>query len=202
MLVSFACHESSDERASQGDPRDCRGHRGRPGLGRRRLSRRARSHRTAEPRAERLQPDFRRPGARARGQHRSAPCIRHAARSVGRCSDCREGQHVRARHAHHGLVTHPRYVRSSLRRDDHHEARRGGRGDRRQDELRRVRDGIVERELGVRTRPQPVGARSHARRIERRLRRRSRGVRAYRSRSAPILVVRSGSRHRSAVSPA
>ena len=52
----------------------------------------------------------------------------------------------------------------------------------RQDQLRRVRDGIVDRELGVRPGAQSVGARSHSRRIERRVgrggRRRHRAARA------------------------
>ena len=48
-------------------------------------------------------------------------------------------------------------------------ARSGRRDRRRQDQLRRVRDGIVDRELGVRPGAQSVGARSHSGRIERRL---------------------------------
>ena len=48
------------------------------------------------------------------------------------------------------------------------------RRDRRQDQLRRVRDGIVHRELGVRPVEQSVGARSHPRRVERRVGRRGR----------------------------
>ena len=51
------------------------------------------------------------------------------------------------------------------------------------DELRRVRNGIVERELGIRSRAQSMGARSHPGRIERRFRGRGRGsVRAARAR--------------------
>ena len=42
----------------------------------------------------------------------------------------------------------------------------------RQDQLRRVRDGLVDRELGVRPHRQPVGARPRARRVERRIGRR------------------------------
>ena len=45
----------------------------------------------------------------------------------------------------------------------------GGRRDSRQDQLRRVRHGLVEREFGVRTGAQSGGARSRARRIERRI---------------------------------
>ena len=41
--------------------------------------------------------------------------------------------------------------------------------DRRQDQLRRVRDGLVQRELGVRAGAQPVGSDADARRLERRI---------------------------------
>ena len=106
------------------------------------------------------------------------------------------------RHAHDGVVAHSRDLRSTLRCDDRLEARTGGRGDRRQDELRRVRDGIVERELRVRSGAQPVGRRSYARR-DRAVDRRPRSPhRAFRSRSAPIPVDRSGSPRPSAASPA
>ena len=72
------------------------------------------------------------------------------------------------------------------------------RGHRRQDQLRRVRDGILDRALGVRSDAQSLGHRPHARRIERRARRR-RSRRAWcRSRSGPIPAARSASRPRSA----
>ena len=48
----------------------------------------------------------------------------------------------------------------------------GRRPDSRQDQLRRVRHGLLERELGVRTGPQPGRARPRAGRIERRIGRR------------------------------
>ena len=55
-------------------------------------------------------------------------------------------------------------------------ARLGGARGRagRQDQLRRVRDGLVERELGVRAGPQPVGPRAGPGRLERRQRGRGR----------------------------
>ena len=62
-----------------------------------------------------------------------------------------------------------RGLRSALRRDGRRPADRGRRGRRRQDQLRRVRDGIVDRELGLRPDRQSVGARAHARRLERRV---------------------------------
>ena len=52
--------------------------------------------------------------------------------------------------------------------------RAGRRRAGRQDQLRRVRDGLVERELGVRAGAQPVGPRHGPRRFERWLRRRGR----------------------------
>ena len=76
----------------------------------------------------------------------------------------------------HGGVAHPRALRSAVRRDGRRAPRSGRRGDRRQDQLRRVRDGIVDRELGVRADAQSVGARPHARRLERRIGRRRRGA--------------------------
>ena len=61
------------------------------------------------------------------------------------------------------------HVRAALRRHRRRAARGGRRGHRRQDQLRRVRDGLVDRELGVRPGAQSVGARPHSRRIERRI---------------------------------
>ena len=79
-------------------------------------------------------------------------------------------------------------------------ARGRRRRDRRQDELRRVRDGLVERELGVRPRAQSVGAR-RARRADRAAVRRPPWPRRWsRSRSAPTPAAPSASRRRSAAS--
>ena len=61
------------------------------------------------------------------------------------------------------------HYRAAVRRDGRRAPRSGRRDRRRQDQLRRVRDGLVERELGVRARAQSVGARSHSGRHERRL---------------------------------
>ena len=81
-------------------------------------------------------------------------------------------------------------------------AARGGRRDhRRQDQLRRVRDGIVERELGLRAGAESVAHRSHTPGGSSGGLggRRGRGG-ACRSRSAPTPAGRSASRHRSAAS--
>jgi hypothetical protein len=94
----------------------------------------------------------------------------------------RQGQHLRPG-CDDRLVAHPRGATCRRTTPPSCAARGGRRGHRRQDQLRRVRDGLVERELGVRRRAQPVGARSHARRIERRLGRgRGRRLRAARAR--------------------
>ncbi len=63
-------------------------------------------------------------------------------------------------------------LRLAGRRDLRRPPRRGGRGRRRQDELRRVRDGLVERELRLRARAQSLGSVACAGRLVRRLGRR------------------------------
>ena len=74
----------------------------------------------------------------------------------------------------------------------------GRRRDHRQDQLRRVRHGLVERELRVRTGAQSGGARPRARRIERRIG--GRGRAGYRGGFARLAIpaARSASRRRSA----
>ena len=63
-----------------------------------------------------------------------------------------------------------------VRRDRRAAARRGRHGDARQAELRRVRDGLVQRELGLRAGAQPVGHGPRARRLVGRLGRGGRGA--------------------------
>ena len=92
------------------------------------------------------------------------------------------------------------HYRAAVRRHRRRAPRSGRRGDRRQDQLRRVRDGIVERELGVRPGAQPMGARSHSRRIERRIGGGGRRAAWRRWRSAPTPAARSVSRPRCAAS--
>ena len=132
----------------------------------------ARSSTRIEPstRAQRLQPSSP-PIARSRApadidrRARSGGAARAARRRARRA----QGQPLRARHADDRLVADPRPLRPALRRHGRAAARGGRRRHRRQDQLRRVRDGIVERELRVRPRAQSVGDRSHAGRLERRL---------------------------------
>ena len=137
----------------------------RQGLGRRRVRRSAGPHRRGQPVAERLSHRGRGPSARlgARGRPRQA---------IGasrRRSDRRERQHHDARYHDHRRVTHARDIRATLRRDRRKQARIGRRRHHGEDQLRRVRDGIVHRELGVRPFTQPVEPRSHLGRIEWRL---------------------------------
>ena len=96
----------------------------------------------------------------------------------------------------------PRGLPASLRRHRRRPARCRRRGHRRQDQLRRVRDGVLHRELGVRDR-RAIRGRSTARRADRAADRRRRSRRGWsRSRSGPTPAARSGSRRRSAVSSA
>ena len=125
-----------------------------------------------------------------------------ARRAARRRADRAQGQPLHARRAHHRLVADARALRPALRRHRRRAPRARRRGDRRQDQLRRVRDGLVDRELGVRPGAQSVGARSHSRRLERRLGGRGRGRAWRRSRSAPTPADRSASRRRSAASSA
>ena len=60
-------------------------------------------------------------------------------------------------------------LRAAIRRDRRRAARSRRRGHRRQDQLRRVRDGLVHGELRLRPDAQSVGPRAHAGRIERRV---------------------------------
>ena len=76
------------------------------------------------------------------------------------------------------------------------------RGRRRQDQPRRVRDGLEHRELGVRPDPQPARHQPRARRVERRQRRGGRRRVRRRSASAATPAARSASRRRCAASSA
>ncbi len=83
-----------------------------------------------------------------------------------------EGQHVHRGRGHHVLVEDPRGLGPALRRHGGHPpARRRGHRHR-QDEPRRVRDGLVHRELGVRSHPQPARPLQGPGRLQRRQRRR------------------------------
>ena len=125
-----------------------------------------------------------------------------ARRAARRRADRAQGQPLHARRPDDRLVADPRALRAAVRRHRRRAARARRRGHRRQDQLRRVRDGLVERELGVRPGAQSVGARSHSGRIERRIGGGGRGAAWRRSRSAPTPADRSASRRRCAASSA
>ena len=126
---------------------------------RRRLPRRDRRPRRRDPR---LQPrDGRRgAGCRSRRTRRGGGC-RARSWAARRRAGSAEGQHVHARRADDVLVEDPRGMAASVRRDGRRAARRRRRDPDRQDQPRRVRDGVEHGELGVRRHPQP--ARHHPR---------------------------------------
>ena len=80
-----------------------------------------------------------------------------------------EGQYVYAGHRDHGVLAHPGRLHPAVRCDGRRTPRGGGSGDRRENELRRIRDGLLNGELRVRPDAQSMGARSNARRLQRRL---------------------------------
>ena len=86
--------------------------------------------------------------------------------------DRAQGQPLHARRADDRLVAHARARSCRPTTPPSSRASSGRRRRHRQDQLRRVRDGLVHRELGVRPVAQSLGARSHSRRIERRIGRR------------------------------
>jgi hypothetical protein len=94
------------------------------------------------------------------------------------------------------LVEDPGHVHRAVRRHSRTPARSGRRGDHRQDELRRVRHGFLQRELRVRPRSQSVGLGSHTTGGRAADRRPPSPRSARRSRSAPIPEDRSVSRRR------
>ena len=71
----------------------------------------------------------------------------------------------------------PRGLGAAVRRHGRRAPARGGPADPRQDQHGRVRDGLLDRALGLRADPQPVGPRPDPRRLRRRLGRGRGGVR-------------------------
>ena len=84
-------------------------------------------------------------------------------------SDRRQGQPLHPGGANHRLVANSRSVHPAVRRHRGDSSRSRRRRRHWQDQLRRVRHGIVERELRVRPGPKPLGSRAQSRRIQRRL---------------------------------
>ena len=163
------------------DQEDRRGAGRRAGRGRDQLRR-------ADPRPPR--PDRRRRWCRARvpagghrrragsgGRLRRAARRRHPRERPGRGADRGQGRAGHAWAAHHVRVADPRGLGAAVRRHRGHQAPRRGPADPRQDQHGRVRDGLVDRALGVRALPQPVGPRPDPGRLRRWLGGRGRGLR-------------------------
>ena len=109
-----------------------------------------------------------RAGACARGGHRRGLRLRTAGGRPARA----QGQHLHARLADNGLIEGARRLHAAVRCHRCGVAASRRRRDRRKDELRRVRNGIVDRELRAGSVAQPLGSRAHAGRVERWIRRR------------------------------
>ncbi len=124
---------------------------------------------------------------------------RRRSRSARRRAGRAQGQHVHARRPHHVLVEDPRRMEAAVRRHDRHQAAAGRRDPDRQDQSRRVRDGVEHRELGVRADAQPARSRAACRAGRRADRRRRSPPGSRRWRSAPTPAGRSASRRRCAV---
>ena len=128
--------------------------------GRRRHARASRSHPAARGRLQRLS-DGRSPsrpsnGPRALDAHRAAG---HTLGPLHGVADRAQGQPLHARRADDRVVADPRALRSAVHRHVRCATRSRRRHHPRQDESRRVRHGVVHRELGasgrraIRTRP-------------------------------------------------
>ena len=94
--------------------------------------------------------------ARAGGGVRHVPRDRRAAIGRGRDATRTEGRLHHEGRPNDVRLEDPRRLRAALRRDGLDGAVGRRLGARRQDELRRVRHGLLERELGVRSRAQPL----------------------------------------------
>ena len=99
-----------------------------------------------------------------------------------------------------GGLAHPRGLPPALHGDRRAPAGRGGRAAAGQDQPGRVRDGLVDRELGLRAGAEPMGSHARARRLVGRQRRRGGGRAARPGRSAPTPAARSASPPRCAAS--
>ena len=86
-----------------------------------------------------------------------------------------QGRALHARPPHDVRLAHPRGLRAPVRRDRRRAPGRRRRHRPRQDQLRRVRDGLLDGELRLPRDPQPLGPRPRAGRLVGRLRRRRGG---------------------------
>ena len=114
---------------------------------------------------------LRRVPRRDRGAQRRAERVPHAGRRSGRRRDPdrAQGRDLDQGRPHDGRLEDPRELRAGLRLDRRRELQGARPAAPRQDEHRRVRDGLLDRELGVRAVAQPVGSLPRAGRLRRRL---------------------------------
>ncbi len=132
-------------------------------------------HRGARARGTRVQSRARRRGAGGSRRDRRRSGARRRPRSARGGSPRAEGQHVHARDRDDVLVADPRGLAAAVRRDGGAAPACGRRDRRRQDQSRRVRDGFLDGELGVRSHAQPARPHAGAGGIERRVGGRGRG---------------------------
>ena len=111
---------------------------------------------------------------RARSRAALLPARLRGRRRRGR-PDRRQGRDRDEGHPDDGRLEDPRGLRPGLRRDGDRALQGAGPARPRQDEHRRVRDGLVDGELRVRADAEPVGPDARARRLGRRLGRGGRG---------------------------
>ena len=111
-----------------------------------------------------------------------------------RRADRAQGRDLDARRRDDRRLEDPRGLQAGLRRDRRRPLQGRGPAAARQDEPRRVRDGLLDRELRLRPDPQPVGSEPRARAARRAARPRPSRPGSRRGRSAPTPAARSSSR--------
>ena len=124
-----------------------------------------RPHRRRRRRRPRLPPRRPRRRPRERARHRRATQPRRAAAPARRRADRRQGRHGDQGPADDLRQQDPRGLGPALRRDRRDAPARGRHAHPRQDQHGRVRDGLLDRALGLRPDAQPVGPRPHPRRF-------------------------------------
>ncbi len=120
--------------------------------------------------------------------------------AAARHPDRAQGPRLGGRRPVHRRLAHPRGLSSPVRRAHHGAPARGRRRHPRQDQHGRVRDGLVDGALGLRSDRQPVGAGPRAGRQQRRLRGGGGRLPRPARRSGPTPAARSASRRRCAAS--
>ena len=150
-------------------------HRRRDGAGARRRHRHQRRAHPAPPRPHRRRRRRRPrlPARRPRGRARPGCRLRRASRGrrdaepARRRADRGQGRAGHRGAAHDVRLEDPRGLDPAVRRDRRRQAEGGRTADPGQDQHGRVRDGLLDRALGLRPDPQPVGPRPDPRRLGR-----------------------------------